>query len=409
MLIKLPTEVIGHIQELLSRRDICQLTVTCKTLYKKNVPFLYSHLELGHHVHMRQLQQGIALEPFLKETILLHTRQLTLRSRQNGNNWRIQDLKRILGSSSRITTLIFSDFHALSTDMIQHTVCILPNLQHVQFHYCHLVYNPKQTILNNRRQCLGLKNTTTFNNDLVDRVSFVWTDFTQKSIFFSLFPKITRLELGANHNKYDTINGYMVKSLYEHCPHITHLTITLPQVSSSILCNTIINYGTQLQQLSIRCENATTLTTIATHATFIENLVIRVTSDDEGLDNAMITLIKNCHALQRFEIVSYHLEKHIPRVVWKSVGGKRAEIMLQKKENVMQTTSYRAPGHGNIWFYIVSEEALQQRHNYINSLPGPKKSHDLQTLVLTRNDITRTRLSSPRPDAFFQDLMVSKK
>lgn len=409
MLPQLPIEIIGKILELLSRQDINCITVTCRTLYSKTTPSLYSHLELGHHVHMRQLQQGIALSSSLKQTILSYTRQLTLRSRQNGSNWRIQDLKSILGSSSKITTLIFSDFHALSTDMIQHTVSILPELQHVQFKYCHLVYNPKQTLLSNRRQCLGLKNTTTFNNELVNRVSFVWTDFTQKSILFSLFPKITRLELGSNHNKYDTINGYMVQSLYEHCPDITHLTITLPQVSSPILCNTISKYGAQLHHLSIRCDNASTLIAIATYAIGIKSLIIRVTSEDEGLDNAMITLIKNCSALQRFEIISCQLERHVPGIVWKSVGGKMAQLMLHKKETLSHTPSYRAPSQGNIWFYIVSEEALQQRHNYINSLPESRKSRDLQTLVLTHDDLTKTRLLSPRPNAFFQDLMILKK
>lgn len=413
MLTKLPTEIIGQIQELLSRRDICQLTVTCKSMYHKNISFLYSHLELGHHVHMRQLQQGIAIQLSLKKTILQNTRQLTLRSRQNGNNWRIQDLKSILGPCSKITTLTFCDFHALSTDMIQHTVSILPNLQHVQFHYCHLVYNPKQTMLSNRRQCLGFKNTSTFTNDLVKQVSFVWTDFTQKSILFSLFPKITRIELGANHNKYDMINGFMVQSLYDNCPHITHLTITLPQVSSLILCNTIVNYGTQLKHLSIRCDNASTLTTIATHANHIQSLVIRVTSDDDGIDNAMVNLIKNCKSLQRFEIASYHLEKHVSSIIWKSLGGKLAQLMLQKRhqlENTLQTIPYREyPGRGSIWFYIISEEALQQRHNYINSLPEPKKTRELQTLVLIHNEILKIRLLSPKGDAFFQDLIISKK
>ncbi|KAG2214283.1 hypothetical protein INT47_000839 [Mucor saturninus] len=409
MLTQLPIEIIGKILELLSRQDISRITVTCRTLYNKTVPSLYGHLELGHHVHMRQLQQGIVTNPSLKQTILSHTRQLTLRSRQNGNNWRIQDLKSILGPSSRITTLIFSDFHALSTDMIQHTVSILPKLQHVQFKYCHLVYNPKQTLLSNRRQCLGLKNTTTFNNDLVNQVAFVWTDFTQKSILFSLFPKITRLELGSNHNKYDTINGFMVQSLYENCPHITHLTITLPQVSSSILCNTISKYGAQLQHLSIRCDNASTLKAIATYATDIRSLIIRVTSEDEDLDNSMITLIKNCSALQRFEIVSCQLENHVPSIVWKSVGGEMAQQMLRKRETSSHTPSYRAFGQGNIWFYIVSEEALQQRHNYINSLTESKKARDLQTLVLTDDILTKTRLLSPRPDVIFQDLMISKK
>lgn len=97
----------------------------------------------------------------------------------------------------------------------------------------------------------------------LDRTSYTWIEFTENSTLPSLFPQITQLELESNRNKYDPINGLMVSLIAQHFPKITHLTIILPLIDKSILCDTITHYGMQLQQLSIKCDGHRILLAIA--------------------------------------------------------------------------------------------------------------------------------------------------
>ncbi|KAI9265878.1 hypothetical protein EDC94DRAFT_501858, partial [Helicostylum pulchrum] len=156
---------------------------------------------------------------------------------------------------------------ALSTDLIHRTVSVLPQIYSVEYHYCHIVYQTTTRTLDTTGSIL--------HTSQVKQVMLQWTDFTKKCIPFMLFKNLIRLELGSNRNKYDGVNEMLVDTLYQQCPDLTHMIITLPQVSSSVLCRTITKYGTQLQHLSIKCDSTSTLQAVAAHATELQSLRIR--------------------------------------------------------------------------------------------------------------------------------------
>lgn len=140
MLIIIPKEVLEQIFNNLTRRDIYQLFCVCSYLYLTGLPYLYVRLEIGYHIHIRRLKNGILKNQYLKDIILNDTRQLTLKSRQNVNTWRIQDLSGVVGTESQVSLLTFSDFHALSTEAIKKVASLLPNLKMIELRYCHIVY-----------------------------------------------------------------------------------------------------------------------------------------------------------------------------------------------------------------------------------------------------------------------------
>lgn len=414
MLANLPIEILARIQVFLTRKDLTYLSITCRKIYGASLPSLYENLELGYYRHIRQLQQGTSSQSVLKKVINEYTRKLTLRSRQNGNNWRAQDLLCILGSSPQVKELIFSDFCKLSIQTIAQIISMLPNVQHVQFRYCHIVDNSLQQEQQNDNQFLHhslfdgysehrlnhdslhiptvdihLNN----NNTFLDRVTYMWTDFTEKSIAYSLFPQITQLELGSNHNKYDLINDSMVRSLYRHYPKITHLTITLPQVGHKALCDTITQYGEQLTYLSIRCDHTDILLSIATHARNIQSLTVRTSYGsqndyDELSSLAMINVIEHCRHLEHFEIISCNMEDHVPDIIWECCLMSssdfelclRAQTVLSQKRKKERQNPQVPPNRpsirGSMWFFTVTEEILEQRYRYMNAA-GLRQRNDV--------------------------------
>ncbi|KAI9343688.1 hypothetical protein BD770DRAFT_414397 [Pilaira anomala] len=375
-----PTEIIQNILKFIPRHDINQFAQSCQWTYKISLPILYKHLELGYLGPMRQLQHGVSVNGYLKETIGQHTRYLTLRSQQNRNGWRTRELARILGSNSKVQCLTFSDFQALSTELIQDTISILPYLDQVHYKYCQIVY--KQTLIQEHNK--------------ISQVVLSWTEFTEKSIPYILFRNIKRVELGSNRNLHEKTNGLLVQSLSEHCPTLTHLTLTLPQVSSSDVCDMITKYGKQLVHLSIKSENILTLTTIAKYTTELESLCLRTIMDeDDGLDKALLMIIRRCQGLKRLEITSNQLARHVPDIMWESLVDEQvSEMMLkERKETSKSIERVRRRGYrsNNIWFSDVSEEALQQRVNYIRSMEGVKKSQVLKSVVWYQNEIFKVK------------------
>jgi hypothetical protein len=390
MLTLIPKEVLGKIINNLARHDTYQLLFSCNYLYLTGLPYLYAHLELGYYIHIRQLKNGILKNQYLKDIISSDTRQLTLKSRQNGNNWRIQDLSNVLGPKSQVNLLIFSNFYALSTETIKKITSLLPNLKVIEFRYCHIVYQP----LNKHKYHCNYTIPDMSNLPKLDRISYTWTDFTENSIFPSLFPQITKLELGSNRNIYNSINGLMVSSIAQHCPNITHLTIALPQIDESVLCDTITHYGMQLQQLSIKCDGYRTLLAISTQASRIHSLTVRVTSvTDEDISPYVAQIVTTCKYLQDFEIVSTQLYQDIPNIIWESIiacakgdsiitQNKRSRaqdalMVRQKKQREsndlkteMASRQRILSRRNSLWFHVISEEALEQRYRYNNSLNG---------------------------------------
>ncbi|KAL9543591.1 hypothetical protein MBANPS3_008044 [Mucor bainieri] len=374
------------------------------------------HLELGYHNYIRQLQQGVKTNLFLKDTIDSYTKHLKLRSRQNGNNWRVDDLVQILGTASRVEKLSFVDFHALSTETILPVIALLPNVKHIEFKYCHIVSIPliqHKFIANNALPQRSLSSA-------IKSVSYVWTDFTAKAVIPCLFQQISHLELGSNRSKYESANELIVNSLPQHCPNITHLTIALPQIEEPIICDTIAHYGKQLQQLSIKCIGHRTLLVISTRALNLQKLALRVTIDsqkeeEEDVSPYMNHIVATCKYLESFEIASTQLDQDVPNEIWEAIiaCGKvdvtntsqkresraRSALMVRQRNQVAKNdpksgmaSRQRLPLRRNsFWFGTVSEEALEQRYHYNNSISGryQHQRNNSEQLQLTRSELAR--------------------
>jgi hypothetical protein len=434
MLDRIPLEILGQIQQNLSRRDVHQISATSKHLYSAIIPFLYTHLELGYLTHIRQLQQGLDNNPFLRNAISQNTKHLTLRSKQNGNRWRVQDLLKIIGAQTQIELLTFCDCPAITTTSIHEIVSILPRVRHVEFKYCHIIYASTFQASTSRsvaylgllKDSLGYKNRyeittkhsnqpSNLNNPLLQRVSYIWTDFTEKSIVPSLFSQITHLELGSNRNKYESVNGIMVHAIPQYCPAITHLIITVPAISEETLCNTILAFGQQLQLLSIRCDGSQTLSTVATYATKLQSLFIRITpaAEKEDMNVPLLGVIENCLDLEKLEISSRQLDKDVPNMMWESIiacadknfAGKNnakvsraREAIAKKLQMVLEDDDLKlreqqppSPRRMNsIWFHSVTEEALEQRHIY-NSSNRIQHNNAIETFFMDKVELLQAK------------------
>ncbi|CEP18756.1 hypothetical protein [Parasitella parasitica] len=386
MLTIVPFEVLELIIKLLNTGDIYSLVCSCSYLHLAGLSYLYRHLELGSHIHIRQLQDAVKKNEFLKDTIFKCTKQLTLKSRQNRNNWRLQDLIDILGPASQVESLIFRDFNELSTVTISETVMLLPNLTEIEYRYCHIDSVP------------FIKNNKAASSPKLDCISYIWTDFTEEAITPLLFSQITHLELGPNRSKYDSVNRLMVSSITQFCPSITHLTIELPEIDESVICTIIAHYSIQLLQLSIKCDSHRTLVTLCTHATRLKSLSLRITKTDEEISLHMAQLVTACGNLSSFQIASTQLDLDVPDLIWTSIitcysedhsvaaRNKRSRaqhaLMTRRKKQEERNdpkselaSLQRLPlRRNNFWFYTVSEEALEQRYHYNNSF-GQRYQH----------------------------------
>ncbi|KAL7330240.1 hypothetical protein PS15p_205207 [Mucor circinelloides] len=418
MLTIIPKEILNQVLNFLSRHDMYQLLCVCNYLYVMALPSLYSHLELGCHVYNRQLRNGVRTNHLLKDTIASCTKHLTLRSRQNGNNWRVEDLIQILGTLSQVEALSFVDFHSLSAETIIEVVALLPNLECIEFKYCHIVSTP----LDKHRRA---SNNVSSKGDFLPaiyRLSYIWTDFTEKAIVPCLYSQITHLELGSNRNKYESVNGIMVNSLAHHCPNITHLTVALPQIEESILCDTIAYYGTQLQQLSIKCDGYRTLLAISTQALSLQKLTVRVApgarAQEQDISLYMAQIAAACKHLQSFDIASTQLDQDVPSVIWESIIAcakqdltkasqkrqSRAHRALMVRQNNQMARNYPKSGmasrqrlplrRNSFWFHTVSEEALEQRYHYNNSINEryQHQRNNFETLQLAQPEVERVAL-----------------
>jgi hypothetical protein len=445
MLDKIPLEILEQIQEHVSRYDIHQVSITSKYLYTAITPSLYTHLELGCLTHIRQLQQGVENNLFLKNVILKNTKHLTLRSKQNGNRWRVQDLLKIIGTQTKIELLTFCDCPAITTSSIHEIVSILPCVSHVEFKYCHIIYAStiqpstsrsvaylgalktglcKDKILNSKITTNNHGNPpSNWNNPLLKRVSYIWTDFTEKAIVPSFFSQITHIELGSNRNKYESVNGIMVHMIPQYCPAITHLTIAVPAISEETLCYTIRAYGRQLKYLSVRCDGPQILSTIAMHATKLQSLFIRITpaAEKENMDPFLLSVVENCLDLQKLEVTSRQLDKDIPIVLWESLltctdtrGGNlkasRAQEAITRKlrlepnnnDGKSHEQQHSSARHrmNNIWFHSVSEETLEQRHIH-NAIHDNRQKKTIETFCIDKKELlhVKQRIESMQKEA----------
>lgn len=416
MFIDLPPEIFKKILSLLSRKDIYRLLCVSRAVYQASLAHLYFHLHMKDYVYTRQLQYAIKKNTFLYEITHRHTKRLTLYSKQHSNSWRINDLLQIFGSNSNITHLTFNNYHELTTKMISEVIAILPHVTHVEFKYCHIVYSPL-TYNTKKPSLLYPKQATTVNqanNRHFKSLSFTWTDFTQKAIIPSLYSQITHLELGPNRNKYIMVNELMAKSITTYCPHVTHLSIILPQVFETTLCDIVAYYGAQLQELSIRCESDKLLHTIVLHSRNLRHLAIRVSpsAENDKISDHLTNVIQKCSNLTELQVSSCFLEGDIPLEVWESIAIhckeaptmytndiiKKAEmISIRKSANhpIKSTTTHfedAFPLLNHIWFDAENfEDVLQQRYLY-NLLNGNKQCNSTQEKLVICHSVLQKSL-----------------
>lgn len=307
-LINLPNELLQIITSHLPRQSISRLCSTCTQGYQIFLPTLYRHIELGHRTQIKQLEQGLMRNTFLKETVKEYTQILTLKCRQGGNShWLIISLFEQLPN---IKQLYFRDFLSLSVFKIGQVLSVLPRLTVLDFEYCDLISSHglqeddfSTEIEHDNKQVLH--NLTELN--------LLWTDFSTDAIrqLLMITPNLTRVVLGANHNRKKLTNDTALKILTETCHYIKDLSISLQQVEESSICQVIQVYGNQLERLSIRCEGNDTIRTISQYTKKLQQLVIRC--NYSGYNNVM-NIFQQCQYLTHLEMVSWPLQD-VPSIV----------------------------------------------------------------------------------------------
>ncbi|KAI8973851.1 hypothetical protein BDB01DRAFT_854117 [Pilobolus umbonatus] len=306
------------------------------------MPSLYTHLELSHHKHTKQLLHGANIKRPLRDIIIHHTKYLTIRSVANGDHWRMNDFISLL-SYSRIEKLVLYDILTLSIDNILSMLYKMPCIQHIEFQYCHITHlsATKRRPVHDRKHT---QSPSSFNvqNHPVRKLSFIWSDITHYAFPKILLPQITHLHLGATHNKYELLNDQIVSSLPTACPKLTHLTIELPQVKEDVLCDTIMNYGNQLEYFSVRCDSPRILATLLTYAVQIKSMTLRVTrkaynkDPNNMMNQLLLKMILGCKDLHQLDLLSCTSE-NVSLILWDAVTSIQADLSLQERRSIEET------------------------------------------------------------------------
>ncbi|CEG74080.1 hypothetical protein RMATCC62417_09348 [Rhizopus microsporus] len=296
-LIQLPKELIKNVAQYLSREYIAQLCLTCKLGYQIFLPILYKHIVLGHRIQIRQLEQGFKRNSYLRQVARQNTQAVTLKYRQGGNDhyWKL-----IFSQLPKARQLYIRDYIALSVNKIQHILSSLPQVNLLDIQYCELVQSQDEE-----------DNNTTF--DHITNLNLMWTDFTVEAIerLFRCVPNLININLGANHNRKPLSNDTALQIMQTSCLRIRQLSVSLQQVKEATLCQAVMTYGPQLEQLSIRCEGSKTIKTISQHATHLQRLVIRHSGCNY---NDVTNILKECEFLNHLEMVSWPVQE-VPTVV----------------------------------------------------------------------------------------------
>ncbi|KAG2212927.1 hypothetical protein INT46_010483 [Mucor plumbeus] len=211
----------------LPRQSVARLCSTSMAGYQLFLPKLYRHIELGHRTQIKQLEQGLQRNLYLKETVKAHTQILTLKCRQGGNShWLIISLFEQLPNIKR---LYFRDFLALSVQKVRHVLSTLPRLTHLDFQYCEL------TTTTTTKSAAA---NSTFHLPNLTNLNLLWTDFSADAIqqLFSYTPNLNRVVLGANHNRKPMANDIALKLLTLNCAYVKYLSISLQQIKEASLC-----------------------------------------------------------------------------------------------------------------------------------------------------------------------------
>ncbi|KAL0079047.1 hypothetical protein J3Q64DRAFT_1763327 [Phycomyces blakesleeanus] len=345
-LLGLPFELLLSVLRRLPGSSLAQLCLTSREAYETCVPLLYGHLRLSYRHHVRQLAIGMQHRPLLRKTIELYTQKVTLRPKQSGNHWLVADFCRLFPELKQVREVVCSHFGFLSVDRVRELAGSLPQLTHVTLNHCRLVATQHRGEI--RETEWGSTDTsgiddeqeqeviapTPKSEEIFERVCHLnaqWTDFSVGAAtqLLSSMPLLGWIDLGANHNRIPTANDGVVASLWEHCPRLRHMSISLQQVSESTLCELISKFGGQLETLAIRCDGLETLGALATYCTRLERLVIRAantpwtvefttTPPDEEITNTVVSILQHCQGLVQLEMVSWVMQD-VPVIVWRAM------------------------------------------------------------------------------------------
>jgi Leucine-rich repeat (LRR) protein len=287
-------------------------------------------MELGHRTQIKQLEQGLARNSYLKEVVKEHTQILTLKCRQGGNSHWISLFEQL----PNIKQLYLRDFLALSVNKISQALVTLPLLQHLDFQYCELVTTPAEYEEYGIDKAKEEQDKQILYN--LKELNFMWTDFSTEAIrqLFKMTPNLTRVNLGANHNRKPLANDSALGAMTGSCLHIKDLSISLQQVKQVSMCKMIQEIGCNLERLSVRCEGNETIKSIASMQK-LQHLVIRCSNSNQNYNQDMMHILEQCHALTHLEMVSWPLQD-VPSVVLEQLQYKASTAIVSPLSNYIE-------------------------------------------------------------------------
>lgn len=382
-LLHLPPELLRLVFLYLPRQSLARLCLTCHQAYTICLPTLYAHVHLGLRAHVRQLEQGVYRREELRQAMQSYTQQLTMTNQQNCNMWMARDFAWLFSATVNIRVLTLVHFESLTIGYLVRLAQQLPNIEHLRIQY---------SSLGSHRTIPDLDANSSFTK--AKHLDLCWSDFSQEAAaqLLQLLPNVETVNLGANRNKFRGANTTAVQSLSEHCPRVKHLTISLQQVSESVLCDTITYYGPQLHSLSIRCDGRDTLKCVARHATLVKNLTIRAgsiqpppqrvvlelnqpqhmnppsfvstmvaqdqSSQNEEQPGSIVGILQRCSQLVRLEMVSWLVED-VPREVWRGI-----EVVASRRQ-APSIAERRRVQEQNKTFALGREELQEIRKQFV--------------------------------------------
>jgi hypothetical protein len=353
VLLQLPLELLNYIADQLPSKALTQLCLTCRELHMAILPTLYAHVQLSFRSHIKQLEYGLQVSPYLANTINQSTRKLTLVSRQSGTHWVANDVRFLLQIAYRVESLHFHDFHVLMVEHVCQVASALPLLRHLEFRYCNLAAEvmPSSPIRNSHMpESQGLGHTDALESPKFSQTSYltlVWTDFSSSAISTLLrhLPGLQVVDFGANHNRIYSANDSAIFSLSQYCPKVQVLHVGLQQVREQTLCETIRLYGSSLTCLDVKCDSVQTLKAVAAHAESLQELTVRAAGPGSYGDD-MIHVLRQCKGLGKLEMVCWMLED-VPRCVWRAIEAvaRRAKQSIRNRDNIDANWMYFLEDH----------------------------------------------------------------
>ncbi|CAM0137421.1 hypothetical protein VKS41_003219 [Umbelopsis sp. WA50703] len=351
-ILQLPIELLNNIAERLPSKSLTQLCLTCHALHLAILPTLYSHIQLSFRSHIKQLEYGLQVSPYLADIIRKSTRKLTLVSRQSGTHWVANDVRFLLPVVQRVESLYFHDFHVLMVEHVGQVASSLPVLRHLEFRYCNLAAEAAPVNLNRNNESQEQDETTISSKQILPKMTcltLVWTDFSSSAITALLrqLPSLQYVDFGANHNRIYSANDSAISALSENCPKVRTLHVGLQQVREQTLCQTIRRYGQALTCLDVKCDSVQTLKTVAAHAECLQELTVRAAGPGSYGED-MIHVLRQCKGLGKLEMVCWMLED-VPRCVWRAIEAvaRRARQTMQARENVDSNWIYFLDDHAD--------------------------------------------------------------